>query len=459
MARGELYYRHRLPVRIMHWINVVAFVVMLMSGLMIFNAHPSLYWGKQSYGGAPRVLNIGAYRDEAGGLMGVTTVFGHSFDTTGWFGVSDNARGIAATYAFPHWLTIPSNYSLAVARRWHFFFMWLFIVNGLAYVIWSAASRHLSRDLAPSRRELGSIWQSVKDHVRFKHPKGEAARNYNVLQKLTYLSVIFVWLPLVIAMGFAMSPALNSLWPGWVDVFGGRQSARTLHFVAAFALLAFVALHVFLVVTTGVWNNMRSMISGRYRIGNRSTPMVEPVSKRRSRRGFLRLSMGALSAVAIAGCDKLGATPWFSKVLETGETLTRATQRLIVRLVMRWPRNSREADIVGTFRSNGTAHPRSAAIRRACGERIRRLAAARWMDSSHDRSSFRWPNSEPCRAARRSPATTASRGGAQSQSGPACRCTNCSRAWSRCPRRAMWYSIAPTRCRPTARSRITKVST
>jgi len=266
MASGELYYRHRLPVRIMHWINVVAFVVMLMSGLMIFNAHPTLNWGQQSYGGAPEVLSIEAVRDGASGTRGITTVFGRSFDTTGLFGVAPNSRGIAATYAFPHWLTLPSNYSLAAARRWHFFFMWVFIVNGLAYVVWSALSRHLSRDLAPTRRDLGSFWQSIKDHVRFKHAKGEGARRYNVLQKLTYLSVIFVWLPLVILMGFAMSPMLNSMWPGWVDVFGGRQSARTLHFVAALALVAFTALHVFLVIATGLWNNMRSMISGRYRI-------------------------------------------------------------------------------------------------------------------------------------------------------------------------------------------------
>jgi thiosulfate reductase cytochrome b subunit len=239
---------------------------MLMSGLMIFNAHPTLNWGKQSYGGAPEVLSIGAVRGDEGQLSGMTTVFGRSFDTTGLFGVAANTRGIAATYAFPHWLTIPSNYSLAVARRWHFFFMWVFLVNGLTYVVWSIATRHLSRDLTPTRRDLGSIWQSIKDHARFKHAKGEAARHYNVLQKLTYLSVIFVWLPLVILMGFSMSPMLNALLPGWVDAFGGRQSARTLHFVAALALVAFTALHVFLVITTGLWNNMRSMISGRYRI-------------------------------------------------------------------------------------------------------------------------------------------------------------------------------------------------
>ena len=261
-----LYYRHRLPVRIMHWTNVISFVVMLMSGLMIFNAHPTLYWGDQSYGGAPVVLRIGAVDAGADGLRGITSVLGRSFDTTGVLGVAPNMMGVPSAHAFPHWLTIPSGYSLALARRWHLFFMWVFIVNGIAYVLWSLASRHLSRDLAPTRADLGSIGQSIKDHVRFRHPRGDAARRYNVLQKITYLSVIFGLLPLVILMGFAMSPALNAVFTGWVDVFGGRQSARTLHFVAALALVAFTALHVFLVITTGLWNNMRSMINGRYRI-------------------------------------------------------------------------------------------------------------------------------------------------------------------------------------------------
>jgi thiosulfate reductase cytochrome b subunit len=261
----SLYYRHRLPVRIMHWINVVAFLALLGSGLMIFNAHPTLYWGAQSYGDVTKVLQIQAVED-GGELRGITRLFGHPFDTTGVLGVAKGVYGRDARYAFPHWATIPSTYSLADARRWHFFFMWVLIINGIAYVAWSLVSRHLSRDLAPTSNDLRSIWQSVKDHARFRHARGESAKHYNVLQKLTYLSVVFVWFPLVILMGFAMSPMLDSLWPGWVDVFGGRQSARTLHFLAAFVLLAFTALHVFLVITTGLWNNVRSMIDGRYRI-------------------------------------------------------------------------------------------------------------------------------------------------------------------------------------------------
>jgi thiosulfate reductase cytochrome b subunit len=86
---------------------------------------------------------------------------------------------------------------------------------------------------------------SIIDHLRFRHPAGEAAKRYNVLQKITYLVVVFLLLPLVVLMGLAMSPSLDSAWPGWVDLVGGRQSARTLHFIAAWALVAFMLVHVF----------------------------------------------------------------------------------------------------------------------------------------------------------------------------------------------------------------------
>ncbi len=132
-----------------------------------------------------------------------------------------------------------------------------------AYAIWS---RHLARDLAPTGADWRSIGRSIIDHLRFHIRTGEASKHYNVLQKLTYLIVIFVLLPLVILMGFAMSPGLDTLIPGWVNVVGGRQSARTIHFVVAWLLVAFVFIHVFEVVITGLWNNLRSMITGRYRV-------------------------------------------------------------------------------------------------------------------------------------------------------------------------------------------------
>ena len=265
-SAGALYYRHTLPVRIMHWINVLALTVLLMSGLNIFNAHPTLNWGKSSYNGVPPVLEIKAVEVVEGVLMGVTSVFGHPFETTGFLGVSKDRNGELVVRAFPWWLTIPDNQWLAMARRWHLFFAWIFVINGLCYVAYTVASRHLARDLAPTSSDLRSIGQSIIDHLKFKHPAGEAAKRYNVLQKLAYLAVIFLLLPLIILMGMAMSPWLDSLWPGWIDVFGGRQAARTIHFIAAWLLVAFVLIHVFEVIVSGLWNHLRSMITGRFRI-------------------------------------------------------------------------------------------------------------------------------------------------------------------------------------------------
>ncbi len=265
-VRSYLYERHALLVRITHWINVVAFVLLLMSGLQIFNAHPSLYWGKSSYTGDPPLLRMMAKRAPNGERIGVTRVFEHEFETTGLFGLSRDPNGVLTERGFPSWLTVPGSRWLAMGRRWHFFFAWVFVVNGLLYLAYSISSRHLARDLLPGATEWRTVGRSIKDHLLFRHPRGEAAKRYNVLQKITYLIVIFGLLPLVILLGLAMSPWLNSLWPGGVDLVGGRQSARTLHFVTAWALVLFVLIHVFEVIVSGVWNNLRSMITGRYRV-------------------------------------------------------------------------------------------------------------------------------------------------------------------------------------------------
>ena len=260
------YKRHSLMVRLMHWINVLTLTILLMSGLMIFNAHPTLDWGKQSYSGRPPVLSIEARQGGDGQPIGITTIFGNEFDTTGLLGVSAGNDGQLAELAFPSWLTIPSYYSLSDARLWHFFFAWLLVVNGVMYVWHGWRSRHLKQDLWPTNKDWRSIGASVIDHIRFRHPKGDDAKHYNVLQKLAYLAVTFILLPLIILAGWAMSPWLNSLAPGWVDLLGGRQAARTIHFVVAWLLVAFVAIHVFEVVVSGLWNHLRSMITGNYRI-------------------------------------------------------------------------------------------------------------------------------------------------------------------------------------------------
>ena len=260
------YSRHALAIRILHWINAITFFVLFMSGLQIFNAHPALDWGKSSYTGRPPLLAIGTQEAAAGGLRGTTTLFGHEFTTTGVLGASRDPDGQLAARAFPAWVTVPSSRWLAMARRWHLSFAWVLVLNGLAYLLYSLVTRHLSRDLTPTRQDWRGIGRSLRDHLLLRHPQGAAAARYNVLQKLAYLSVVFGLLPLIMLTGWAMSPWLDSVSAGWVDFFGGRQAARTIHFFTAWALVAFVLIHVFEVIVTGFWNNLRSMITGRYRI-------------------------------------------------------------------------------------------------------------------------------------------------------------------------------------------------
>ena len=259
------FYRHRLPVRLMHWINVLCLSILLMSGLTIFNAHPALYWGKDSTFTNPWLSITAA--PMPGGVVGVTRVAGHEFVTHGVLGVSKaGPTGEWTTRAFPAWATLPSAQWLSMGRHWHFFFAWLFVINGVAYVLYGLFSGHLRRDMLPTRTELANIGRSIKDHVLFRHPTGAAAKRYNVLQNLAYLVVIFGLLPLVIVAGLAMSPRLAAVWPGWVDLLGGRQSARTLHFLAASGLLLFVCVHLFEVLISGVWNQLRSMLTGWYTV-------------------------------------------------------------------------------------------------------------------------------------------------------------------------------------------------
>ena len=264
-GRSRRIYRHTLVTRITHWINVVCMTILLMSGLQIFNAHPALYWGQQSIWDKP-VLAMGAMETASGRTTGVTMILGHGFDTTGVFGLS-REDGRMVERGFPAWATIPGPQWLAMGRLWHFFFAWIFVINGAIYVILSLAGRHFWRDLLPTAADLKHIARSVFEHLRFRFPQGEAARRYNVLQKLAYLIVAFGLGPLIVLTGLTMSPRIDAGFPFLLTLFGGRQSARTIHFLCAFSFLGFVLIHLFMVLVSGVWNNLRSMITGRYDLG------------------------------------------------------------------------------------------------------------------------------------------------------------------------------------------------
>lgn len=257
--------RHSLLVRVTHWVNLLCLVVLLMSGLQIFNAHPALYWGPASDFEHP-LLSMKAEEDAGGGLRGVTEILGHSFDTTGILGLSAGEDGNLRARGFPSWATLPGPQWLAMGRRWHLFFAWIFVVNGLVYLAGGIAGGHFRRDLLPSREQLRHAGRTVRDHLRLRFPKGEAALHYNVLQKLAYLAMVCLVLPLIALAGMAMSPGLDSLAPQLPDLFDGRQSARTVHFLCAVALVAFVLVHVTMVLLSGVWNNLRAMLTGNYAI-------------------------------------------------------------------------------------------------------------------------------------------------------------------------------------------------
>jgi thiosulfate reductase cytochrome b subunit len=263
--RRRLVYRHSVLERITHWINVVCLTVLLMSGLQIFNAHPALYWGNLSDFAHP-ILSMSAVQPDGGSERGVTTVLGHRFDTTGVLGLSPDEAGRPWARGFPAWATLPGGQSLAQGRLWHFFFAWLFVVNGAIYLAAGLLDGHVWRDLLPTRHELRRIGRTFWDHLLFRFPKGEEARHYNVLQKLAYLIVVFGFLPFMLLTGLTMSPRMDAAFPQLLGLFGGRQSARTIHFVLAWSLVGFVLLHVFMVLVSGVWNNLRSMLTGRYAI-------------------------------------------------------------------------------------------------------------------------------------------------------------------------------------------------
>ncbi len=264
---GDLVLRHRLPTRLWHWINAFALLVLLMSWLMIFNAHPRLYWGDYGANFDHAWLKVGSART-GNSEVGYLEIAGRRWDTTGVLGLWTNPDGQVQRRAFPHWATIPSRYSLAEGRIWHLAFAWVLAGGLLLYLLWSLAARHLQRDLHITRGEWrpAHLWQDVRDHARLRFPAGAAALRYSVLQKLAYALVLFVLLPGMILTGLAMSPATDAWAPLVGEMFGGRQSARSVHLLFAMALVGFVLVHVTMTVLAGPLNELRSIVTGRYRL-------------------------------------------------------------------------------------------------------------------------------------------------------------------------------------------------
>jgi thiosulfate reductase cytochrome b subunit len=257
-----LVHRQSAWTRATHWIWAACLFFLLLSGLQIFNAHPALYLGDQSgFQFDNSVLRIGA-RNDGGTIIGVTTVLGRSFETTGILGAS-GPDGQLQNRAFPAWATIPSYQDLATGRVVHFFFAWILAGTLLVWLMASVINGHFRRDIVPTPSDLKALPRDVADHarLRFHH-----RRSYNPLQKLSYAVVLLVLLPLMIATGLAMSPGMNAVTPWLPELFGGRQSARTLHFVIMVLLVLFFVVHIVMVLAAGPINELRSMITGWGRI-------------------------------------------------------------------------------------------------------------------------------------------------------------------------------------------------
>ena len=257
-------YRHRLVVRLTHWINVLCVSVLLLSGLQILNAHPALYWGQYGANADAPFIAFKATR-QGQVIRGQTHIGPLVIETTGVLGASPAQDGTMTPRGFPAWATLPSYQDLATGRRWHFFFAWLLVINGLVYVAFGLFSGHFRKDLAPRGEELAPrhILKDIADHARLRFPRGEAATRYNILQKGAYLGVILLLIAMVMT-GLTMSPGVNAALPFLLDLFGGRQSARTIHFLSASLIVAFIVVHLLMVLLAGPINEIRSMITGRY---------------------------------------------------------------------------------------------------------------------------------------------------------------------------------------------------
>ncbi|MES1199623.1 MAG: cytochrome b/b6 domain-containing protein [Pseudomonadota bacterium] len=264
--KPEVIYRHKLATRITHWINLLCITFLLMSGFTILNAHPRLYWGQYGANHDTALFAIDSVQ-RGGQWRGYTHIGPLTLETTGLLGASE-MDGHIVPRGLPAWLTLPSYRDLATGRRWHFFLAWLFVLNGLTYLAFGFLNGHFKRDIAPNKDELKPkhLWADIVAHAKLHVPRGEESKRYNTLQKIAYIGIIFVILPVMILTGLSMSPGFDAFAPALPQLFGGRQSARTIHFITANLIVLFVFVHLFEVFLVGAWNEIRSMVTGYYEV-------------------------------------------------------------------------------------------------------------------------------------------------------------------------------------------------
>jgi thiosulfate reductase cytochrome b subunit len=260
---GQRVYRHSVTARVTHWLWALALLVLVMSGLQIFNASPQLDASDKS-DSARRVLSFDARQAADGSTVGTTTIFGHTFITTHVFGYTDDGAGGQAERAFPAAVTLPGSQDLAAGRVWHFFFGWVLVLSIVVYIVVGAVRKDL-RELILRPSDIPKLLPMQLYYLRLRKdppPHG----TYNPLQKAAYTVVLFVFLPLIIFTGLALSPGVDAIAGPLTWLLGGRQFARTWHFTLMVLLIGYFCTHMVLVFSTGAWNNIKSMITGWYRL-------------------------------------------------------------------------------------------------------------------------------------------------------------------------------------------------
>jgi thiosulfate reductase cytochrome b subunit len=273
---AEVVLRHRVPVRLWHWISVLAIVGLLFTGFCILNVHPRLYWGEVGNAYTPALLALES--SEPGGPRPTTHPapavlrFGNrQYDVTGRLGVVADAGGDGLYFLIAN---TPESWQFGAMRAWHFAIAWILVLDWIGYAIYLIASGEFRSRLLPQVSQLRprAIANDVIKHLKLHRASGEEAKSYNLLQKLSYLVVIFVLLPLMILTGLTMSNAITARFPELYSMFGGRESARTIHFLCALALVLFAVIHLVQLFVAGFFNEMRSMITGRFAIRGSRTP-------------------------------------------------------------------------------------------------------------------------------------------------------------------------------------------
>ena len=246
---GEVQHRvaHARWIRISHWILAASVLTLAVTGVVILMAHPRLYWGAVGNDLTPALFELPISRNYKHGGWAAPVTF-----ITGANPVVSAAR----TYDIFN--------ENSWARSLHFLAAWFMVVTALIYLAAGLVGGHLRRHLIPRARELSPrlLWQDVVTHLRLPMPRTSGGPPYGLLQKLAYFGVVFLTLPLIVVTGLTMSPAVTAAYPVLLDVFGGSQSARTIHFFAFAVLVLFLVVHVAMVVLTGFKRQMLAMILG-----------------------------------------------------------------------------------------------------------------------------------------------------------------------------------------------------